>query len=175
MTKKYYMVLDDYQDHATALGLMLGHWGELETHLMRMTEYLFKVPHDNVNHFKTDFLYKEFFNIRSKIKLLKRLNNFFVHDENLKDKIKELLSNTEKLNDERNRYVHARWISKAGYGETSNQLSRISLGPPNNINDLYKPMEDITSQDINDFSAKIVELSLSFQELLDLILPDTTI
>jgi hypothetical protein len=171
------MVLADseYKDHALALGLMLGHWGELETSLMGMTEYLFQAQGDNVNHFKTDFLYKEFFNIRSKIRLLKRLNNFFVQDNTLKDKIDELLSDADNLNNERNRYVHARWRSEAGYGETSNQLVRISLGPPNKITDVYKPSDLITSQDIFVFSAKIVKLSQDIEDLLIQVSPSRSI
>src|SRR5208282_4280416 len=90
MATKYHMVLDDYPDHATALGRMLGHWGELETHLMRMTEFLFQVPHDHVNHHKTDFVYKEFVSLPSKIQLLERLNRWFVQDTSTKEAIKEL-------------------------------------------------------------------------------------
>lgn len=169
----YHMVLADteYEDHAFALGLMLGHCGELETSLMGITEYLFQAQGDSVNHFKTDFLYKEFFNIRSKIRLLKRLNNFFVRDETIKDKIDKFLSDADDINNERNRYVHARWRSDAGYGETSNQLVRISLGPPNKITDVYKPSDLITSQDIFDFSAKIVKLSQEIEDLLIQVLP----
>src|SRR4030042_1782210 len=107
MTKKYYMVLDDYQDHATALGLMLGHWGELETHLMRMLEFLFQVGNDHVTHQKTDFVYKEFVSLTSKITLLERLNRWFIlNDKPLNERIKKLLSEVRRLNTERNKYVH---------------------------------------------------------------------
>ncbi|HYA14521.1 MAG TPA: hypothetical protein VEF33_09305 [Syntrophales bacterium] len=175
MATKYYMVLDDYQDHALALGLMLGHWGEFETCLMRMMEFLFQIPHDHVNHHKTDFVYKEFVSIKSKITLLERLNRWFVEDKPLMEEIKKLLSKARTINKERNNYVHARWISYAGYGETSNKLIRISLASPSNINELYKPTKHVTPQDILNFSEEIVKLSLSFQELLDRVLPSATI
>lgn len=174
MLTKYYMVLDDYPDHAAALGRMLGHWGILETHLMRMMEFLFQVPHDHVNHHKTDFVYKEFISLRSKITLLERLNRWFVQDTSLKETIKNLLSETKRLNKERNNYVHARWIS-GPYGDTSNRLYRISLASPGNINELYNKPKKLTPQDIQDFAEEIVKLSLSFQKLLDRILPDASI
>jgi len=169
------MVLDDYPDHALALGLMLGHWGELETKLMRMMEFLFQVPHDHINHHKTDFVFKEFVSLPSKITLLERLNRWFVQDDSLNKEIKNILSNVRTLNKERNKYVHARWISEAGYGETSNKLIRISLASPGNINELHNPTKHVTPHDIQDFSAKIVKLSQAFEELLDRVLPSPLI
>lgn len=175
MAKKYHMVLDDYPEHAKALGLMLGHWGEFETQLMRMMEYLFQVPDDQVNHFKTDFVYKEFVSLPSKIKLLERLTRWFIQDESLKKEINKLLANATTLNQERNNYVHARWVSVAGYGETSNKLMRISLASPGNVNKLYKETKKVTPQNIQDFGEEIVKLSLSFQELLDRVFPTPSV
>lgn len=169
------MVLDDYPDHATALGLMLGHWGELETRLMKLLELLFQVPHYHVNHHKTDFVYKEFVSLPSKIKLLERLNRWFVQDVELNKKIKELLKKTKTANGKRNKYVHARWISKAGYQEISDKLIRISLASPGNINELHNPTQNITPRDIQDFSAEIIKLSQEFDELLDQALPSPSI
>lgn len=175
MPKKYvyYMVLADpeYKDHALALGHMLGHWGELETRLMRMTEFLFQAQGDHVNHFKTDFVYKEFINLPSKITLLERITKWFIQDVSLKEEINKLLKRVRNLNSTRNNYVHARWMSYAGYGETSNKLRRISLASPRNINELYKPTKHVTPRDILDFAAKIVKLSQDFDELLDRVFP----
>jgi len=170
MVRKYHMVLDDYPEHATALGRMLGHWGLFETQLMRMMEFLFQAQGDKVNHFKTDFVYKEFVSLRSKITLLERLNRWFVQEEPLKEAIKKLLSETRRINKERNNYVHARWGS-GPYGDTSNRLMRISLASPSNINELYNPLKRVTPHDIQNFSADIVKHSLSFQELLDRVFP----
>ncbi len=169
----YHMVLADpeYKDHALALGLMLGHWGELETRLMRMTEFLFQAQGDLVNHFKTDFVYKEFINLPSKLTLLERITRWFIQDVSLKDEVNKLLKRVRNLNGTRNNYVHARWISYAGAGETSNKLIRISLGSPRNINELYNPTKHVTPNDIRDFVARIVKLSQDFDELLDRVFP----
>jgi hypothetical protein len=166
MAKIYHMVLDDYPDHAIALGRMLGHWGELETCLMRMTEFLLGADYDQ----KAYYVYKEFYNIRSKINLLIRLNKWFTRNKTVQNDIDKLLSKAYSLNETRNSFIHARWTSKAGYGDTSNKLMRISLGSGN----LHQPnvrSKYFTPKDIQGFGEEIAKLSQSFEDLLDRVLP----
>lgn len=92
---KYHMVLDDpeYKEHALALGLMLGHWGELESCLMLITKFLLKTDYDE----KAYFVYKEFTSLRAKINLLKKLNQWFPPDKPIKDEIDNLLSDVSAV------------------------------------------------------------------------------
>jgi len=168
MARKYHMVLDDYPEHAKALGQMLGHWGELEASLMRLTMFLLGTDYDQ----KAFFVYKEFYNLRSKIRLLKRLNRWFPGDIPIQTEIDNLLSKAESHNDTRNSCVHARWVSKAGYKETSNELMRISLGSGKLHQPNIRP-KYFTPQDIQDFGEEIAILSQSFEELLDRVSADS--
>lgn len=169
MADKIYMALDDSPDHAAALGRLLGHWAILETCLMRMMEYLLQVDHH-----RADFVYKEFVNTKSKISLLKRLNRWLTQDDTIKGEINEILTDTETLNRKRNNFVHARWVS-GPYGDNSNKLLRINDSSPSNINKLHKPVKRFTPQDIQDVVEEIVKLSLSFDALLNRVLPTSSI
>lgn len=160
MADKDKIALDFFKDHATALGLILGHWANLETNLTRMMEYLLQIHHK-----KVDFIYDEFVSTKSKIILLQRINEFFTADITIKHRIGDLLSLAFTLNSERNYFVHARWIRT----EDTNKLTRIISSPPQDPKTLHKKQQgqDFTSQEIQSFVSKIAELSLSFQELLD--------
>lgn len=166
---KYHMVLDDpeYKDHALALGRMLGHWGELEACLMLMTKFLLGTDYDE----KAYFVYKEFYAIKNKIKLLIRLNNNFTNNETDKDDIDILLSKADKLNDRRNAFIHARWNPQVGYGEVSNKLMRISLGPGKLPQPNKKP-KYFTPQNIQGFGADIAKLAQCFYDLLARVSPE---
>jgi hypothetical protein len=160
---KYHMVLDDpeYIDHALALGRMLGHWGELESCLMLITKFLLKTDYDE----KAYFVYKEFTSLRAKINLLKKLNQWFPPDKPIKDEIDNLLSDVEFYNDMRNSFIHARWVSKAGYGVTSNKLMRISFSS-GNLKRPNKRPKYFTPQNIQGFGEEVARLCQCFYDLL---------
>jgi hypothetical protein len=106
---------------------------------MRLLEYLLKTP----DHYRSDFVYKEFTNTKSKITLLLRLNHHFIQDKLLKEEIKDLLIKAKNLNSKRNKFVHARWSSGA-YGATDNKIYRISIGSHPDYKELYNPLDKFT-------------------------------
>jgi hypothetical protein len=158
MAEKYYMVLDDYPEHAAALGRLLGHWAALETCLMTIMSFIIEVD-DIISY----FIYNEFVNTKSKIILIQRINNFLNKDDKLKEDIAPLLSSAFTLNRIRNDFVHAYW-KKDDTDPT--KLIRINYSFPAKLHKLQKPQERFTSKDIQDVGEKIAKLCQSFDDLL---------
>lgn len=148
--------LDYSPDHAAAIGRLLGHWAILESHLEFLLGMLL-----NIDLYRASFIYQEFVSTNSKIILLRRLNHFFVIDQELKNKLDKLLNQTRILNEKRNAFVHAIWASGP-----DNKINRMRTTMPGNHKKRFRASEEFTPQDIQNIVEEIAELSASLLQLI---------
>lgn len=158
MPEQDYALLDDYPEHAAALGRLLGHWSALETRLMLIMSRIIEI-----DDLASSVIYNEFVSTKSKIELLQRINFFLNEDDRLKEETTPLLESAFRLNKVRNAFVHAYWKKD----ETNRtKLIRINYSSPPNIKKLRKPKERFSAKDIQDVVEKIAKLCQSFDDLL---------
>ena len=152
---KFPLPIDNSPELAAALGRLMAHWADLESWLTHLLQVLL-----NVDNMKARFIYQEFNSTRGKIALLQRINYFFTLDEKLKGDIDELLRKVNKLNETRNKFVHARWV-----GDVPQHIMRLETSLPG-YKQYKKPMKKFTPQDVQKVVEDISELSQSLQNLI---------
>jgi hypothetical protein len=152
---RVYIALDQSPEHAAALGRLLGHWAVLEHMLTGLMQCLLGTDPK-----KTDLIYKEIVSTKAKFLILKRMNHHFTIDKLLKKEIDVLLTNGEKLNKQRNSFIHASWIGD------SNNLYRDENILEGNYKKMHKPSLKFTPDDIQNVVEDIAKLSASFGNLL---------
>ena len=110
--------------------------------------------------YKAKFVFQEFISTKSKIVLLRRINHYCCHNENLKKTIDNYLAKALRLNGKRNAIVHAFWV------KSDDTLAKVSAMPPTKHNKTVKLPEKTTPQDVQNIVEEIAELS---QDLFDLL------
>lgn len=152
---RIHIALEQFPNHAAALGCLLGHWAVLEDLIAGLMQYLFKVKPTIAS-----LIFDEFVSTKSKILLLRRVNHIITDDKSLKLEIESLLSEAQKLNSKRNSFIHSSWVS----GE--NMLFRCEKIMPPNHQKVRKEPTIVTLQDIQNVVEEIAELSASIGDLL---------
>jgi hypothetical protein len=147
---RVYIALEQSPKHAEALGLLLGHWAVFGHMLTGLMQNLLDIEPQ-----KADIVYKEIVNFQAKLKLLKRINHHFTKDKAIKDEIDNVLATAEKLNKQRNAFIHASWA-----GDSTNLYRYENVLPGNPVKLSKAPMK-FTPQDILNVVEEIAKLSAS--------------
>jgi hypothetical protein len=155
MVNKMHIALEQAPEHAAALGRLLGHWAVLEMLLTVLMQRLFQLGPQ-----KADLIFKEIVSLKAKLKLLKRINHHFTIDGVLKEEIHDLLVSAEKLNEDRNKFIHSGWAGD------SRDMVRIESSLPPSYKKLTKSHIKFTPQNIQNFVEKIAQLSGFLNDLL---------
>lgn len=150
--RKTQIPLDNAAKHAEDLGQMLGHWAMIERCLSRVLGTLLGIEQS-----REHMLFNTFISIASKIKLIERLIHSYVIDSSEKETLLELVKTAETYNTRRNSFVHSTW--GAGSNDT---LIKIDSRVPGNKKNRLRPMEEITSENIDDFVLELSVLSEKF-------------
>lgn len=140
--------IEDYPEHAAALGRMLSYWALMELSLQEVLGYLL-----GVDQFRAQFVWQEFVSTRAKITLLQRLNFNFTKDDAMKSSLDSILARAGKLNSKRNGFVHALW------GAGTNGLTRFATTSPPSYKKPDIPPDDMTAESIQAVVEEIRTLS----------------
>jgi len=152
MADKFHLPIDDMLDLAAALGRLLVHWSFLEVMLIQLTAYIL-----TVDVYKAQFIYREFISTRSKISLLRKINDKCAPDASVKENIEKYLEKALKLNKKRNDIVHAFWVV------SEDTLGMVNTSPHNKGNGI--PIK-VTPKHIQNVVEEIASLSRSLLLLL---------
>jgi len=155
MSDKFHLDIDN-SAHAAALGRLVAHWAVLERHLILILQWLLSTD------WKTAMIiYQEFVSTKSKIVLLRRLNNYRNKNKTLKKEIDSYLAHALNLNSERNTFIHALWST-----QVKDHIVRIKTIPPFDHKKIEHPWEQLAYQDIQDVVEEISKLSGSLHNLI---------
>jgi hypothetical protein len=153
---KMQIPLDSSNDHAMALGKLMGHFAILESQLQMVMATLL-----GIDQFRAAIVFQSFISLRAKVDMITRLSYVFLNDSPERAELIKLLDESGKANTIRNDHAHATWAA----GDPG-ALTRISGSLPNNPKHRIKPFKAFTASDIQKDVETIATLSAKIQHFV---------
>jgi hypothetical protein len=152
--KKITLPLDTSIEHAAALGRLLGHWAYLESQLIDVLQVLLAT--DDV---RAKLTWQQFISAHGKIDLMQRLNVQTIRVAKRRDSLNALLGEAQRLNSERNKFVHALWTIRLSSSPGPRVLMRVLNTQPGNHALIERASEPFTAADIQKVTDEVSALS----------------
>lgn len=159
MVRRIQVPIENNREFAAELGIFLSQWAVVEMNLI----WLLQIALQKKSSAQAQIIFMSSNSVSSKLELIERLlYAAFEANDNL-SKVTDLLGQAKTLNGERNKYVHATWVSAGGANPDS--FTALSGRIANNVKDIHRVPGVVSVGSLKASVAQLSELNGKFEDL----------